>query len=310
MTGDDHWCNLPRRRDPRWILPTRPTGAARSAVALYQPMTWSAIAGWRAARLAAGLGAFRILPRGEPPPPAVIDALASHLTHRSKIAVARTNHPGRYIALLITDEGECRFFAKVETNESEHETLTHEAQALEKLAPLLPPPLSAPRVVALDGGMLLLEAIPWFTRARPWRLDEDVASAMGTFYALESGLRPGHGDFAPWNLFRTSKGWVVLDWEEATTDAPAFFDVFHYLVQAHALLGRPSARALLRGIHGNGWVGAALLAYADAARIDIADVRPAFTGYLEWSSTRLPREAPDGRRGLRARRRLLAELAR
>ncbi len=310
MLRDDNWCNLPYRRDQRWILPTRPSGVARAAVALYQPVTWSAIAGWNAARLAAGLGAFRFLPHGDPPPTGVIDALQPHLKGGSSLAVARTNHPGRYIALLIGSDGRCRSFAKVETLDHKHHTLSREAHALEKIAPLLPPPLSAPRVLAFQRGVLLLEAVTWFTRARPWRLTEEVAFAMGKFYAAESGLRPGHGDFAPWNLFRTATGWVVVDWEEATTDTPAFFDMLHYIVQAHALLGRPSARVLLDGLDGRGWVGAALLAYAKGAGVDAADARPALTAYLERSSTQQNREAADGRRGLRARKRLLAELTR
>ena len=272
-------------------------------------MTWSAIAGWKAARLAARLGAFRFLPRGGPPPTPVTDALEPHLDQRSSVAVARTNHPGRYLALLIGADGECRSFAKVETLQSEYHKLAHEAQALEKLAPLLPPPLLAPRVLSLDGGVLLLGAVPWTTRARPWRLTEEVASAMGTFYAAEPGLAPGHGDFAPWNMLRTDKGWVVLDWEWATTGTPAFFDVLHYLVQGHALLGRPSARALLRGLDGSGWVGRALLSYANGAATDVAEARPALMGYLVASSTQQDREAADGRRGLRAREQLLAQLA-
>ncbi len=286
-----------------------PGQVARSAIALYQPMTWSAIAGWKAARVAAGLGAFRLLPRGAPPPVPVADALEPYLRERSSVAVARTNHPGRYIALVIGVDGEYRFFAKVETLQSEYETLSHEAQALEKLASLLPAPLSAPRVVALGGGVLVLEAVPWSTRARPWRLPKEVASAMGAFYVADPGLRPGHGDFAPWNLLRTDNGWVVLDWEEATTGTPVFFDVLHYLVQAHALLGRPSARALLRGLDGRGGVGAALAAYANAAGIDAVDARPALAAYLRWSSAQQDREAADGRRGLRARQALLAQLA-
>lgn len=306
---DRNWCNLPGWQNPRWILPNAPRKTAQSAISLYQPMTWSAIVGWKAARMAAAVGAFRLLPPGRPPPEQVANALQPHVKPEWTMAVSRTKHRGRYIVLIIGSDGECHSFAKVETLESEYPRLRQEVQALKEIAPLLPPPLSAPRVLAIGSGVLLLQTVPWHPRPRPWRLTEDVASAMGSFYAAKAGLQPSHGDFAPWNLLRTSEGWVVVDWETAATHTQPFFDVLHYVVQAHALLGRPSARVLLQGLEGSGWVGMALRAYAHAAEVDAADARPALRAYLEWSNAEQDQGDPDGRRGLKARQKLLDEVA-
>ena len=64
--------------------------------------------------------------------------------------------------------------------------------------------------------LLLLEAVEWSPRLRPWVLPSEVAFALGRAFAAsaDGGDRGmAHGDFAPWNLLRTSDGWVLVDWE-------------------------------------------------------------------------------------------------
>jgi hypothetical protein len=99
---------------------------------------------------------------------------------------------------------------------------------------------------------------------------------MGAFYRAGTrgpGLQPGpaHGDFAPWSLLRTADGWVLIDWEDAAAAEAPFLDLCHYLVQGHAMLGRPSRQAVLDGFRDQrGWVGLAVAAYADGAGLPVA----------------------------------------
>lgn len=297
---DSVWCNLPHRGSPRFTLPKRPLAVARSSLFLYHPATLHGVCGWKAARLLAGMGLFRLLPSGQPPPSEVLDAVAPYLREDRNVAIGlRPSHPGRYVVLILGPRGECQFFAKVATVESEREILYNEAAALRTLAPLLTSPLSAPKVLACADGVLLLDSITWRPRSRPWLLTVEVASAMGRFTRSGgSNACPAHQDLTPWNLLRTSEGWVLLDWEEATTDGEAFFDIFHYLVQGHALLGHPTLRRLTAGLRGGGWVGRALAAYAVGGELDLERVPAAFTSYLDWS---MSRENEDPKRGWRGR---------
>jgi hypothetical protein len=101
-----------------------------------------------------------------------------------------------------------------------------------------------------------------------------------------------------------------VDWEDARDDAPPFFDVFHYHVQAHALLRHPSRKELIRGLStGDGWVGATLRAYAAAAGVPPSRAVVLFPQYLKATVVTLDALTRDGRRGIAARRSLLAALA-
>jgi hypothetical protein len=103
---------------------------------------------------------------------------------------------------------------------------------------------------------------------------------------------------------------MVVDWEDTRDDAPPFFDVFHYIVQAHALLGHPSHKELLKGLStGDGWVGSAVRAYGTAARVPPFKAVESFPQYLQSTLTTLDARTRDGRRGIAARRSLLAALA-
>jgi hypothetical protein len=308
------WSALPRRRSGRWLLPRGPRTMARAGLGIYQPVTTRALLGWQAARLLAACGAFQLLPRGEAPPREVRTALAPYVPRGGTLAVARTNHPGRYVALLLDGAAKCHGVAKVATDPQDERTLDREASGIVQVGALLTPPVFHPSVLAHDPGLLILEPMAWRPRLRSWRLDEDVAHVLGVLFRTGArgeagGLGAAHGDSAPWNLLRTERGWVLLDWEDASFSKPAFFDVFHYIIQAHTHLGRPSSRVVLDGVlEGRGWVGRAVRAYADGAGLAVGDAPRWLATYLRTVESRfLPVRAGE-KSGNRERERLLARL--
>lgn len=298
------WVNLSGRSAPRWWVPRGPAAAARSGLAVYQPVTPRGRAGWEAARALARLGGFRLLPRGEAPPREVRVRLAPHLSPGTTYAVMRANHTGRYVALLVGEDGRARAVAKVATTPEAEEALRREARAIATWGGLLRPPLRAPSILAEGDGVLLLEAVTFRARRRPWVLPPAVARAVG---ALE---REGvsHGDLAPWNLLEGEGGYVLVDWESAgPLPAPAW-DLCHWLVQAHALLGRPRRGELLAALEGLGPFGEAVAGYLAEASVPLEELSRHIREHLERSRSGLDPRTPDGLRGLRAREALLHEL--
>jgi aminoglycoside phosphotransferase (APT) family kinase protein len=174
----------------------------------------------------------------------------------------------------------------------------------------VPPPLFAPTIVKQSDGLLLLGAIAWHPRLRPWVLPKDVARALGAFFQTRSGsgktgVGLSHGDCAPWNLLRTDRGWGLVDWEEAHDQGMPFFDLFHYLILAHLNLERPSQKALLEGLRGQGWVARSIEAYAEGAKLRVEDARRFLISYLEFPGRRLDVSTPAGRGLVEGHRRLL-----
>jgi hypothetical protein len=182
-------------------------------------------------------------------------------------------------------------FVKIARDEPGALRLRHELGLVRHLGPLLPAPVSAPVPLHDAPGILSFEAGPWRPRLRPWNLDAAVAAALGTFYRRGGGDErrgPAHGDFTPWNLLLLQDGsWLLVDWEEATSEGQPFQDPFHWLVQSHALLGRPSSSALVAGVRGAGWIGRALDAYAAAARLARVDREATFRDYLARTAAAL-----------------------
>jgi Phosphotransferase enzyme family len=310
--GNATWLSLPRPSTPRWVLPSQPPAVARSAVAVYQPVTLRGRAGWELARWAAAAGGFRLLGRPQGPPRPVLEALDGYLQPGETIAVAAGNASQRWVALILDQDGQATALAKIAGGEKGRRALEREAEALVTVASDLPPQLSAPRLLARTNGLILLEAINWRARLRPWRLPVEFAAALGRFFGAgkveQNGevLGPLHGDLAPWNVLRTERGWALVDWE-AWDVAPPFYDLFHYLLQGHVLLGRPSRRTLLAGIGQRNWVGDAIRAYAKAAELSAEDAPGRFRSYLEWSAERQA-TTPEGVRGRVVRERLMVSM--
>jgi thymidylate kinase len=307
------WVVLPRASAPRWYLPSGPARTAVSGLAIYHPVNNRGRVGWEATRLFAAVGGFRVLAhRGSKPPDEVLQLLAPHLPPGVCVAVAGGSHRGRYTALILDERtGVAIAFAKIVRDPDGPAALGAEAVASERFAPLLPTGLRAPRLLERSENVLLFEAMAGVPRPDPWSLPPEVAFLLGRFHAAGAtgdGLGPAHGDCAPWNLLRSREGWILVDWAEARSDAPPFEDVFHFLVQAHTLLGRPTRGKLVTALTGEGRPGSVMLAYAKGAGLSIENVPALAESYLERSAARLDVDRRDGRDGLRVREALLRDL--
>lgn len=306
------WTTLPSRRYARWILPRGPRRIAAESLRIYHPVTIRGLIGWMVAYAFARAGGFRLLPRSEGPPVEVMRVLAFYAGTDHSIALQRSRLRGGWIAMLIDRRGRARLVGPVATSPDARRDLLAKRTAT-SLVRQLPPPLSPPRILVHSSSVLLFEPVRWRPRLRAWRLPRDVAGSMGAYFraTTSNGTHsPSHNDFAPWNVLRSQNGWVVLDWEDPNWHVRVpFHDLFHYLVQAHALLGRPSRRALLAGLHGRGWVGDAVEAYRVQARRTAAEAPVAFASYLRNSLPLVDLTVPEGRKERRVRERLLRALS-
>lgn len=233
------------------------------------------------------------------------------LPRHSTYAVATTNHPQRFVALIVREDGEPLAVAKVATDTEDKKRVESEGELLQELGPLLPPPLRAPSIIDHEPGVLITEALPWRARAKVWKLDPRVAKALGSFArAGGTGNKfAAHGDFAPWNLLSLNDGWGVVDWELGSRDAPPFYDLLHFLVQSSALLKRPRADQLVRAIgERSGWIGDAIDAYARGAQISPPSILDHLTAYVDASRGEFIPDTAEGRRGSQVRQRLLHAL--
>ena len=90
--------------------------------------------------------------------------------------------------------------------------------------------------------------------------DVDIDEAVQICNALVrgwAGVGPlVHGDFSPWNVFHTSTGLALIDWESSALRIAPLFDITHFVVAVGALLRRYSpnrAIALLLKPGSPGW---------------------------------------------------------
>ena len=223
-------------------------------------------------------------------------------------ALSRCNQHGKFVAVCFDRGARPAAIAKIALGDEARASLAREATNLARLRRYLPAPLEAPTVLGQGDGVLLFAVERWRPRRRPLRMPTDVARGLGELFAEgDSGLGPAHGDAVPWNLLRTPTGWLLVDWENATEAAPAYHDVFHYLVNSFATLGRPHGEEILDGLGGKGWIGAAIHAYAEGAGVPAAFAPLLLAQYLE-SSIEPERDVRNS--NLAARRRLLAEVRR
>ncbi len=306
-----NWVALPTSRAPRWFLPREPPTRARAGLSVYHPVTFRSRVGWEAARVLAGLGAFRYRRGFGLMPREVWEAAGPLIPSGGSLAVARANHPGRFLALVFDVDERPVAFVKVARDTFGSQALTAEREALEGSGQQVPSPLLTPRLLNHSDGVLVFEPMDWRARAFPWRLPEEVAFALGIFFRrslIEADGTTGaaHGDFAPWNLLRTENGWGLVDWENFHTGAPPYFDVFHYLVQSNSELRRPLAGTIRDGLRGKGWVGAAIGAYAAGSEVAARDSAHFLHEYLRISSPTL--DPAGARRGTRIRSKMASRL--
>ena len=304
------WAAFPKGAR-RWLVPRGPRRVARESLRIHHPITTKGRAVWRSARVLSGVGGLRVFARSSSIDARLWAKLASHIPRGANLAVAGVNHPDRHVALVLDRYGNRIALAKVDFDPKGRLALDVEAERIESLGRLLEPPLYPPRILARDEGLLVFEAVDWLPRSRTWELPLEVAEAAGRFFAagsrngIDDSTGPAHGDFAPWNLLRTERGWVLIDWEDADDSLPPFFDPLHFMVQTHALLGRPTQRGLTNALAGEGTSGAALAAYAAAAQLPLNGVERHFARYLELSQVRFDPGTEEGRVGLEVRRDLL-----
>lgn len=309
---EQRWAEVPLMSRGTWLVPSSPRRSARSALNLFHPVTVTGRLGWFGLRSTIAVGGLAVLPRRR------VARLREDVTRLippgGSVSVRSGTRPGRSVAMIMDRQGRAIAVAKIADEAHSRAALVGEARTIERVRTLLQPPLSAPRILALGEGLLVFEPIPWRPRWRPWELPLDLAIGIAGLQTASSrppgGTGLGHGDFAPWNVMRTDDGWVVIDWEDSVDDPPPFDDVLHYAVQGHALLGRPTARDLLDGIHGRGEIGRTLIAYADAINRPPTELPDAFLSYLERSSLTLVRDRPDRIKGLAARQALRDQLKR
>jgi hypothetical protein len=216
------------------------------------------------------------------------------------------------MGLAIDPSGEIACIVKIARSPAVAARLEQEARSILELGPLLEPPVVASRIRSARPGVLCFEAADWTVRSPAWLLPPEVADSLGTFYRRGGGDQcrgPAHGDFAPWNLMKLrDDGWLLIDWEDATRDGRPFQDPFHWLIQAHALLGRPRIGEIRDGLDGSGWVGVALRRYASAAGLEDVDVGSAFLDHLERTIATLAASADALPAEVAVRQRLLEAL--
>jgi hypothetical protein len=232
------------------------------------------------------------------------EAVVSIVPTGGSVAVARANHPGRFLSLVIDRNGTPVALAKVARDAAGAEALARERAALQRWAPLLPPPLHAPGVLDHADGVLILEPVLWRPRIDPWMLPVDVAYSLGAFFRTtasgdDRGSGVAHGDCAPWNLLHDDRGWALIDWENASEGMSPFYDLFHFLVQASAELRRPTKRAIVTAIQLKGRIGCLVEAYAEGSQCPPGEAQDWFVAYLRQSGKRIEPGAP--RRAARIR---------
>jgi hypothetical protein len=208
------------------------------------------------------------------------------------------------VAVITDSEGQPLRFVKAST-EGFDQRLAVEARTLERVGAALPAGTRVPRLVSCDGHVLVTTVADWRLRPRQWRLEPEVAYAIGVL----NRCGYGHGDFAPWNLVRDDEDWWILDWEAACENPTLGWDFWHYVVQAHALVGRPSLGEIRRGLSGAGWIGRGLAAYAEGVGAGVGDICEALSGYLGEAIPAADVNADDVRRNILARRLLRDALA-
>lgn len=291
------WVALPRRRKPRLQVPRHPRAAAIEGLRLYQPTATPARAAAVGMGVLARTGVFRLWPGTDIRPSWLADRLAAHLPPDGTFAVLASNHPDRWVVRLMDRDGRPLGVAKVVGPDGDGAALVAEATALDGLARTLVPPVRAPALLAFEDGVLVIESVVAHARRHPCVLPADVAGALGAWYAggATGTGGPSHGDCAPWNLLRVTSGWVLVDWEHARRDAPAFQDVLHFLTQGHAMVGRPDRGELLAGLrHGDGWVGGAVRAYAAGAGLRPETALDSLRVYLSTAQDVLRPAGPGG----------------
>jgi hypothetical protein len=305
---------------PRWVLPARTGAPGPVGAGLYRPFR---ARHWAPAIALEGLQRVGALRARKTISLAGERRLAQIIAERLGVGdlelaatVTGDDRRGRRAVLAARDSGRTIAFAKIALEEGAR--LLHERDVLDALSRLELEILVPPRVLDCfewDGStVLLLEPLCVSGRTdRP--LGESECAALAELRSLGEQLAPTlasdgtaapvHGDFAPWNAARLSRGRLaVWDWEETRTGS-VLEDVFHWRIQRHLRGAGESLEAIASdAVRGDGVTGAV------AARlgIDPAGAPQALRQYLDRTLGQPPRASDP--RIVAVRERMLALLAR
>jgi hypothetical protein len=243
------WCRAalaPARVDLR----LRPGPSARAAIGIYSPLRFRAAAAARLNRALLAMGMWRSIDE----PLRDVNELARLLSvSADAVATRASSAPGRLIVGFAA-EGSLRIVAKV--GRLDDDGLRREGAVLQEISRLGCSDFEIPTLRWLgewcDRYVVAVEAsdtLAGTTLADARRVAIALAGA-------KSGQALTHGDFAPWNLVRTSSGLLLLDWEEARLSREPLVDLTHFVVQSGTLLGMMSpsdAVNCLTAPGGDGW---------------------------------------------------------
>jgi thymidylate kinase len=88
-----------------------------------------------------------------------------------------------------------------------------------------------------------------------------------------------HGDFAPWNALRTNGRLYLFDWEYAQEEAPAGYDLSHFLVQTFWLVNQLEPREIGKAVL-NQAMQRFMKGYWDLVYTQVPDIPRLFRLYL------------------------------
>jgi len=93
-------------------------------------------------------------------------------------------------------------------------------------------------------GELPLNAIPMWKRL--YTKGVAISPSLRAIQDHRIATTLFHGDFVPWNIKVTPRGWVVLDWERGENPGIPGWDWFHFIIQPRVLILRLAPTEVLR----------------------------------------------------------------
>jgi hypothetical protein len=189
---------------------------------------------------------------------------------RSVVMLIGSPGPARKITAELRDaDGSVIGYLKLATTEQAKRRLAHEREILRVLAtgfgpimlksgaigetealllaPIVGIPLAARSPPASDiidfarslprGAAVALSQHPWIRDMRGICNAPSLEDALADLDHRRWAIVFQHGDFAPWNLLRTTSGAIVaLDWEYGAAEGFAYLDLCHFILQVAALV--------------------------------------------------------------------------
>jgi hypothetical protein len=244
------------------------------------------------------------------PPPELLNSIQPWLPVGATFAAQRLRGGDRWFALVIGKDGMTHAALKVGISDQAQESLRNETRNIREVSQLLDPPLAVPLIEEHHEGVIVMEPIAWKMRPDRFELPPVPASVLGRLLAktshVEDQMPRGRtrGDFAPWNILWDGNRWVLINWEQSQSDGLPFFDIFHHVVQSHALFDYPSAKAIIDGFLLDNQLARSLQLFASAAGVDPNLAAALFPRYLTESPQNLDERAPGYEKGLSARKNL------